>query len=92
MLTIRIWVYREELKEKIVEVNEDNHFLIRFGLETELRNIRKNLIDYKEKKIISSNSRNPKVLNRDYKLIIQEIVFSRKSIYQSLKLIKNRKP
>jgi len=91
MITIRIWIYRNGLKEKIIRVDADNYFLIRFALEEEMNKLRKKLNNYKKKKVIKAVSKNPKVLKREYRQRVQEIIYSRRSIYQSLRLLKSRK-
>ena len=89
-ITIRIWLYRNGLKEKTILVKENNIHMIKFLLDKELKKLRSRLKFYKNKGVIDSIARNPKVKYKKYRIKVKEIVYSRRSILQMFKVLRTR--
>lgn len=89
-ITTKIWIYRKELIPKPINVNDGNFYKIRFTLEQEIKSLRDKLKNYEKRGIINSISKNPKIIDYNFRKKIRQIVYSRRSLRQALKLIKKR--
>ena len=77
------------LFEKVILINDENFYRMRFALEYELQVTRKKLKRLQKEGIITNLSKSPKVLDRKCIHKVKIILYSRRSLLRNLRLLRN---
>lgn len=89
MKLVRILLWKRKLEEKVLSVTEENKIKLKFKIRDELRKIRKKLQTMEDKNIISSmKRRSPKIFNKRYKKKVRNMLLSRRTLLEALKLLR----
>lgn len=89
---IKFKIYRHKLIDKSIIVNSQNYYIVLFLLKLELFRNRSRLKRLKEKKVIKSISRYPKIFNKKYTDTVMNLFLSRKTLIKSINILENKNP
>ena len=88
-MKIEFFIYEKgELYKKVVNTDLTHKLLLSFRLKSELDKIRNKFLEFQKKGIIKSNSKNPKCLNPKFRNKIKYLTYSRKTINEVIKNLK----